>query len=163
MGRMGEHVVKVKVQDTGPGIAAGDQAFIFGGKFAQNSRGFQSHGLGSGLGLHLAAQIIHMLRGELTLVSPLDNGRGTSFSFSIPCTFLETTTLAHSDLPVDVGVHGDNVAMQSDDVVTLRNTTSTLRALIVEDDDLNVLVMQSSLEMGMKQTYNASVQVTRAR
>ena len=49
-------MLRVEVSDTGPGIAAGDQAFIFG-KFAQGRRGFGAQGLGSGLG---CAQIAYL-------------------------------------------------------------------------------------------------------
>ena len=74
--------VHVEVLDNGPGVDIGDQAKIFG-RFAQASRGFNAQGLGSGLGLHLSAKTIEMLRGELKLTSPLQPlGRGASFGES---------------------------------------------------------------------------------
>ena len=75
--------VRVEVLDNGPGVDIGDQATIFG-KFAQASRGFKAQGLGSGLGLHLSAKTIQMLRGELKLTSPLQPlGCGASFGESM--------------------------------------------------------------------------------
>eukprot|EP00937_MAST-01D_sp_MAST-1D-sp2_P003106 g3106.t1 len=38
-----------------------------------------------------------------------------------------------------------------------------LRVLLVEDDDLNVLVMKTSLQAGMKSVFGTDVHVTRAR
>ena len=38
-----------------------------------------------------------------------------------------------------------------------------LRVLLAEDDDLNVLVMQTSLQVGMKSEFGTAVDVTRAR
>ena len=70
--------LRIEVTDTGPGISSRDQEVVLV-KFAQACRGFAAQGLGSGLGLHLAAQIIRMLRGKLHLASPLLDGRGTSF------------------------------------------------------------------------------------
>ena len=76
--------VSVEIEDTGPGIAKDQQAAIFG-KFVQAGRGFRSQGLGSGLGLHLSAKIVQMLDGELDLTSPLRDGRGARFRFTVPC------------------------------------------------------------------------------
>jgi signal transduction histidine kinase len=50
------HAVHVVVKDTGPCIDARDQQLIMG-KVPQFSRGFKTQGLGSGLGLHLSAQV----------------------------------------------------------------------------------------------------------
>ena len=77
--RVERSFVRVEVLDNGPGVDVGDQAKIFG-KFAQASRGFKAQGLGSGLGLHLSAKMIQLLRGELKLTSPLKPlGCGSSF------------------------------------------------------------------------------------
>jgi signal transduction histidine kinase len=82
--RVSASSVRVEVVDNGPGIDIDDQAKIFG-KFAQASRGFKAQGLGSGLGLHLSAKTIQMLRGELKLTSPLPTlGCGASFGISRP-------------------------------------------------------------------------------
>ena len=75
-------MLRVKVSDNGPGIEAADQAFIFG--TFTGSPGFRAtQGMSSGLGLHLSAKIVQMLRGKLDLTSPLQTGgRGTSFGES---------------------------------------------------------------------------------
>ena len=52
----GRNGVNVVVKDTGPCIDVSDQQLIMG-KVPQFSRGFQTQGLGSGLGLHLSAQV----------------------------------------------------------------------------------------------------------
>ena len=79
----GQHeqgVLRVEVSDNGPGIDAAGQAFIFG-RFAQAGHGFQApERLRSGLGLHMSAKIVQVLRGKLDLTSPLQaDGRGTRF------------------------------------------------------------------------------------
>jgi signal transduction histidine kinase len=73
-------VLRVEVSDNGPGIDAAGQAFIFG-RFAQAGQGFQApEGLRSGLGLHMSAKIVQVLRGKLDLTSPLQtDGHGTCF------------------------------------------------------------------------------------
>ena len=160
-----EDIVRVDVIDNGPGIAETDQKFIFG-RDLHRGRGFQSHGLGSGLGLHLTRQIIRMLRGRLELVSPLCDGRGTNFSFTIPCVFAAEEHGA-SRATMASTVHAKNDAAMADTQSSKRAhvgcVPAKLRVLLVEDDDLNVLVMQTSLQVGMKSEFGTSVDVTRAR
>ena len=157
--------VRVNVIDTGPGIAETDQKFIFG-KYAQARTSFVASGLGSGLGLHFSLQIIRMLRGRLELVSPVCDGRGTNFSFTIPCVFAAEEHGA-SRATMASTVHATNDAAMADTQSSKRANVgcvpAKLRVLLVEDDDLNVLVMQTSLQVGMKSEFGTSVDVTRAR
>ena len=72
--------VRFDVTDTGPGIAAEDQARIFQ-RFSQASRG-RSGRAGLGLGLSIAREIVHRHGGAIWLES--EPGVGSTFSFSIP-------------------------------------------------------------------------------
>eukprot|EP00937_MAST-01D_sp_MAST-1D-sp2_P003107 g3107.t1 len=155
IGVVGDGRVRVEVIDNGPGIAASDQQFIFG-KYAQATANNAGEGFGTGLGLHLTAKIIRMLRGELVLVSPLRNERGASFSFSVPCVFASR----------EVHMASPNVReLQADEGPRsgAPDVPAELRVLLVEDDDLNVLVMKTSLQAGMKSEFGTDVHVTRAR
>jgi len=143
--RTSEAHLRVEVTDTGPGITSGDQEVVFK-VFAQACRGFAAQGLGSGLGLHLSAQIIRMLRGELELASPLVDGRGTSFHFDLPFVEYEAP-----------------VTPKAESMRDLRILPPEFKILIIEDDDLNVLVMQTSLEIGLKDYCGTTARVTRTR
>ena len=179
--------VRVEVLDNGPGVDIGDQAKIFG-RFAQASRGFNAQGLGSGLGLHLSAKTIQMLRGELKLTSPLQPlGRGASFGgssgdsarllcaprrpdmrepsyfadpplcrfpifcteFLVPCKFAERLPARSTAAIVPLDVSHARALVPAE-----------LRILIVEDDELNCLVMKTSLEVGFRIVCGNKVIIT---
>jgi signal transduction histidine kinase len=71
----------VAVCDTGPGIAADDQAKIFE-EFQQADNSSTRQKGGTGLGLAIAKRIIEMHGGRLWVESTL--GQGSTFSFTLP-------------------------------------------------------------------------------
>src|SRR5438876_7396106 len=71
----------VTVCDTGPGIAAADQAKIFE-EFQQADSSSTRQKGGTGLGLAIAKRIIEMHGGRLWVESSL--GQGSTFSFTLP-------------------------------------------------------------------------------
>ncbi|MBE9060815.1 PAS domain S-box protein [cf. Phormidesmis sp. LEGE 11477] len=68
------------LKDTGPGIAAADQAHLFEA-FVQTQSGLSASD-GTGLGLAISHEYIRLLGGNLTVDSQL--GKGSTFSFDIP-------------------------------------------------------------------------------
>jgi len=68
-----------EVQDTGPGIAAEELSTIFDA-FVQSEAG-RSARVGTGLGLTISRQFVHLLGGELTVESQL--GKGSRFAFDV--------------------------------------------------------------------------------
>ncbi|EDX84435.1 PAS fold family [Synechococcus sp. PCC 7335] len=68
------------ISDTGPGIAAADQAHLFEA-FVQTQSGLDSPE-GTGLGLAISHEYIQLLGGNLTVDSQL--GEGATFAFSVP-------------------------------------------------------------------------------
>jgi signal transduction histidine kinase/CheY-like chemotaxis protein len=82
--RYGEQseTVQVAVQDTGVGIAPGDQAVIFD-EFAQvGKQAANRHREGSGLGLAIAKRIVEAHSGHIDLQSA--PGKGSTFTFILP-------------------------------------------------------------------------------
>jgi GAF domain-containing protein len=71
----------ISVRDTGPGIAAADQAKIFDEFQQADSTQTKAKG-GTGLGLSIAKRIIEMHGGKLWVESSL--GAGSTFSFTVP-------------------------------------------------------------------------------
>jgi len=71
----------ISVRDTGPGIAAADQAKIFDEFQQADSTQTKAKG-GTGLGLSIAKRIIEMHGGRLWVESSL--GAGSTFSFTVP-------------------------------------------------------------------------------
>jgi signal transduction histidine kinase len=72
----------VAVRDTGPGIAAEDQARIFE-EFQQTKSGAQAEE-STGLGLTLAKRFIELHGGRLWVESEI--GKGSTFTFALPYT-----------------------------------------------------------------------------
>ena len=71
--------LRIEVHDTGPGIAADQQALIF----EEFRRGDGVAGQGLGLGLAIADRIGRLLEAKLALRSRV--GRGTVFALTVPC------------------------------------------------------------------------------
>jgi signal transduction histidine kinase len=72
---------KLKVIDTGPGIAAADQVKIFE-EFSQVDDSSTRKKGGTGLGLAISKRIVEMHGGRIGLVSEV--GRGSTFEVSVP-------------------------------------------------------------------------------
>jgi signal transduction histidine kinase len=74
-------VVRLKVADTGAGIAADDLPHIFE-RFYRADRSRQQHDGSSGLGLAIAKSIVEAHGGTISVESTV--GQGTTFSISLP-------------------------------------------------------------------------------
>jgi signal transduction histidine kinase len=68
------------VEDSGPGIAASEQARVFD-KFYRGESG-KSQAKGSGLGLYLVKYFVELHNGKIILESQLN--QGTRIGFSLP-------------------------------------------------------------------------------
>ncbi|HEY5372765.1 MAG TPA: ATP-binding protein [Polyangiaceae bacterium] len=73
---------RLQVQDTGPGIAANQQAAVFEPFFQGESVHHSSHSQGVGLGLSLVREMLHALGGSIELES--SPGAGSIFRISVP-------------------------------------------------------------------------------
>lgn len=77
-------MIKVEVQDTGPGISPEDQKRIFD-KFVQLKQKEKSDVKGTGLGLTICQALVDLHKGTLTLQSPPPGAtKGTTFAFTLP-------------------------------------------------------------------------------
>ncbi len=71
----------LEVEDTGLGIAAGEQQRIFEAFSQQSGQSAKKYG-GSGLGLNITKRLVEMMRGQITITSAV--GKGSVFRFSFP-------------------------------------------------------------------------------
>jgi signal transduction histidine kinase len=74
-------MMEVAISDTGPGIAAKDQAAVFE-EFKQVGPASAGKAEGTGLGLPLTKKLVELHGGELRLESA--PGRGSTFTFTLP-------------------------------------------------------------------------------
>ena len=116
-------MVRIEVQDTGPGIDPAINQAIFN-RFSLASEGVQRMYGGAGLGLSLSDRLISLLGGRMGLSSP-DEG-GTLFWFDIP-------------LRVARPVHNVDTAFALDSALPLS-------VLVVDDNPVNLLVVEILLK-----------------
>jgi len=107
-----------QVVDTGPGIPQKDHAMILE-PFQQSESGRFS--AGTGLGLSLSRELIHLMEGELSLVS--QEGKGSSFFF--------TVKLPPAKAPVPKRSQRKN---EEDWYLSNKNS---IKALVVDDVEVN--------------------------
>lgn len=126
-----------EVEDSGPGIAPEDQEIIFE-PFRQVGERLH-HSEGTGLGLSISSQLVHLMGGDLQLLSPLGRevtgceGPGSRFFFTLEVPFLHNET---SD-PFQSPVTG---------YISLEESGRKQQILVVDDAPSNRAVLRDILE-----------------
>jgi signal transduction histidine kinase/CheY-like chemotaxis protein len=116
----GKHMLSMKVQDTGIGIAA-DQIDRLFGRFSQADSSIARRFGGTGLGLAISKQLTELMGGRIGVKSV--EGEGSTFWFELPLAEGQTV---QTETPV-----------AADGPATLRN----LRILVAEDNQVNQMVI----------------------
>jgi PAS domain S-box-containing protein len=111
--------LSAEVEDTGLGIAAGEQTGLFR-PFAQTQSGRNLQG-GTGLGLAISQQFIRLMGGEIMLRSKV--GKGSTFYFAVPVLPVEGKFISKPALARRVS--------------GLQSTLPAPRVLIVDDEANN--------------------------
>lgn len=119
----------IEIEDTGVGIAQEDQQRVFE-PFVQ--LGDQGDSKGTGLGLPITRQFVHLMGGSITLESTL--GKGSLFRIDLPLKEAQEEDIAKSQ----DAMHGEVVALASGQPV--------YRVLIVEDQVENQLLLTQLME-----------------
>ena len=121
----GEQYLHILVSDTGIGIPADRVGLIFD-PFAQAEASTSRRFGGTGLGLSIVKQLAQLMRGNISVSS--EQGIGSSFQ-------------------VDVVLQpGQYTADESTDLTFDSQAFANLKVLIVEDNHLNVLIIESFLK-----------------
>ncbi len=121
-------ILKFSVEDTGQGIAPEETQKLFQA-FTQTETGLQS-GEGTGLGLAISQKFVKVMGGEITVCST--PGVGSTFSFNIQTSIVETNTVAES-------------SPRENKIVGMAPNTPTYRILIAEDNANNRLLLSQLL------------------
>jgi PAS domain S-box-containing protein len=129
VGREADDVLRlvVDVQDTGPGVPAGEAESIFH-PFAQTAAGASAGG--TGLGLAISREFAHLMGGDIFLESEV--GRGSRFRLDVP------VAVERSDEPTSVALRPR--------VVGIRSGLGPFRLLVVDDRPENRLPLVKMLK-----------------
>ncbi len=138
--------IRFEVEDSGCGIAPEELDLLFE-PFVQTTSGRLSQ-QGTGLGLPLSREFVHLMGGELEVTS--QPGIGSTFSFEIPVKVVDTATeevfpSLQQAIPRPLGL-----AIPSSEMIT--STASDLAAL---PDDLIQNLNQAALNLDLKQLNKA--------
>lgn len=122
----GSLLFKCTVTDTGIGVPAEKQVQVFE-SFTQSDQSTSRKYGGFGLGLAISKRLVHLMEGELGLVSPLPaQDHGTAFWFSIRLNLVAWGAVAALD-------------QAQQEAFQLRED---IRILVVDDNAMNVMLMQ---------------------
>lgn len=126
--RAGEETLSFFVKDTGKGIDAEMQKTVFDHFVQEDSRNIRGHE-GSGLGLTISKGLVELLGGTISLESEKD--RGTIVTISFPLML--------------------NSAAPDIEKPMLKTESHTLEVLVVDDDDVNRIYLETILKrIGLK-------------
>ncbi|MEQ9301887.1 MAG: response regulator [Cyclobacteriaceae bacterium] len=126
----GLFLFRCEVTDDGIGVAKERQKSVFE-TFTQSDNSITRKYGGSGLGLAICKQLAHLMQGDIGLESPLkDDGSGSRFWFTISMTRVNVSSIKRQDV--------------ADQLNTTFN--STLKILAVDDNPLNLLLVEKTLQ-----------------
>jgi PAS domain S-box-containing protein len=125
--------LQIEVQDTGPGIPAAAQPYIFEA-FTQVEHGLTRHFGGTGLGLAISQQLARLMGGRIDFTSR--EGVGTTFRFEVR---LGLADEALSDLR-------PKAEMSEGGSPASARPARKLKLLVAEDNRVNQLVVRKILE-----------------
>lgn len=131
----GRVLVRLRVRDTGIGIAPSLHATIFD-EFVQAESTTSQHYGGTGLGLAISAKLARLMGGDIALDSALE--QGSTFTVTLP---LSATPQEADDVPLD------QTAVSAPSASSPLGTErfKGLQVLTVDDHPVNELLMQALL------------------
>ncbi|EGM78932.1 PAS domain S-box/PAS domain S-box, partial [Rheinheimera sp. A13L] len=145
--------MRVSVTDTGIGISREQQQRIFDGFTQAEASTARKYG-GSGLGLVISKQMIHLMGGELQLKSQVGNGSCFWFDLSLPIEVnatLEDTTHYSFSSDINVLIVDDNEAA----LEVLARSVEQFGATVFKASSGDEALMQFTQCMEKKQTIHA--------
>jgi predicted ATPase/signal transduction histidine kinase/CheY-like chemotaxis protein len=136
-----EGLIRVTVTDTGPGIAPAQQQRIFDA-FDMGNQDATHGASGTGLGLSVARQLVHLHGGEIGVESVL--GAGSRFWFTVPmATGVDQLVTARPMVRMDQAVAPETVEIPM--VAGHHRSGDGLRILVIDDEPINLQVVVQHL------------------
>jgi len=136
-------LIRIEVEDTGPGMAQQDQARLFE-SFSQVDSDGERAAAGTGLGLVISRNLARMMDGDLTVHSTL--GQGTRFWLTMPLVLPDPLTAE--------AVVADGPAPAHVNALAALCLTAQ-RALLVDDNRANRMIARAFMEKAQMQVTEA--------
>ncbi len=121
-----ELIIKIEIKDTGVGISKADLENLFN-RFSQFHKASIISGEGSGLGLTICKNLVHLMGGKLGVHSELGSGSNFWFTFKTKASTISSI-------------------QENKSKIASQNQNYNLHVLLVEDSDTNILVSQQILK-----------------
>lgn len=123
----------IVIKDSGPGMTKEEQDLIFK-EFTRLTPQHNNGAEGTGLGLTITSQLVHLLDGELTLESK--KGEGSTFTVKFPLIKATAQVSQPTETPSSPPVmhEGMKVFIIDDDILQLTVTTELLRKVGIQCD-----------------------------
>lgn len=159
----GEGILSLKIRDSGIGIPDEKIPHIFD-RFYQVNDEATRKAEGSGIGLALTKELVHLLQGEIDVQSTL--GEGTTFTVLLPIT--RDASPATTEEPLDIKEKVDAfipVASKGEKGLTAIKETSTLPLVLLVEDNRDVMnYLGSCLEnhYQLERAYNGQEGIDKA-
>ena len=144
------YLLKVSVQDTGPGISPAQQERIFD-RFTQLSGGFSKRYAGTGLGLTVSKSLVGLMQGRIGLESV--PGKGSCFHFELPLKRAAKDMDERVPQTVSDAMEGRHVLVVDDDRISRLGAR-----LLLEKEGFRVSEAEGgmiALDMIFKQAFDA--------
>ncbi|MEM1358992.1 MAG: ATP-binding protein, partial [Bacteroidota bacterium] len=129
----GKEALQLEVEDTGIGIAQENQANIFT-QFYQEDDSVTRSGEGTGIGLALTQELVHLMQGTITVNSVPK--QGSTFTVLLPITRMATLATEWSAPQIAAPIAKEQGANSEfiSQAATLEDITEKPRLLVVEDN-----------------------------
>ncbi|MCB9275215.1 MAG: response regulator [Lewinellaceae bacterium] len=137
----GQPFLQLRVEDTGAGIAADQLPHIFD-RFFQVDDSATRKGEGTGIGLALAKELAHLMKGGIDVKSTL--GKGTIFTVSLPVTNdspVREVSVAQPDSPPLISLaahHAEGSGRQAAELPTAELKAEDLPTLLIVEDNPDI-------------------------
>lgn len=131
--------IVIAVEDTGTGISQEDKEHLFE-RFYQSDQNTRAS-MGSGIGLHIVREYVHLQGGEITVSDNEAEGQGSIFRFTLP---LKKSETPHDDKTTEIKEEKIETPQEErEEEQEELSSEEQIPTLLIVDDNLDLLTYMS--------------------